>query len=182
MTQCLLLIVGKKRWLIGEKKPAMDWLRCIKTNLEYWLYWSYRCQKLPYIHSNTYSKTGQYHDEWSDISEKVTDFVSTPICICGCICVCICACISDWLRRKTCWLLRPHQDQSRVAPPAKSWKPRSLSTAPTPDQTQPTTLLPRRGALDAIFAKHGIFTRTPDIFTRTHLHGRRHLRLYGELH
>ena len=83
------------------------------------------------------------------------------VCICVCICACICVCISDWLRRKTCWLLRPHQDQSRVAPPAKCWKPRSLSTV------LPTPVVQIRHQQQIAAAR----SQTPSlqIFTRTHL-------------
>ena len=98
------------------------------------------------------------------------------ICICACICICICVCISDWLRRKTCWLLRPHQDQSRVAPPAKSWKPRSLSTAEIRHQQH--CCRARRRTRRHLCKTRFSLGRT----SSPHLHGRRHLRLDGELH
>ena len=75
--------------------------------------------------------------------------------------------------------MRPHQDQSRVAPPAKCWKPRSLSTGlPTPvlQIRHQQQIAAARGALDAIFAKRHFHLDS------SHLHGRRHLRLDGELH
>ena len=80
------------------------------------------------------------------------------------------------MARRTCWLLlRPHQDQSRVAPPAKSWKPRSLSTGPTLQRSDTNKIAAARdAALDAIFAKpdfhsdaHRLTSMAVDIFVST---------------
>ena len=173
------MLAVEKRWLIGKKTQSGVVL--VVYLAKNW-----------HIQSRTNSKTAQ-HDAWSDVMTSLERWlivqknlltflpicicVCVCVCICVCICACICVCISDWLRRKTCWLLRPHQDQSRVAPPAKCWKPRSLSTV------LPTPVVQIRHQQQIAAAR----SQTPSLQNfhsdpASHLHGRRHLRLDGELH